>query len=391
MRAVVPMRVTRRGRAISSFEVMDVLERADALERAGREIIHLEVGEPDFVTADPIRSAGRAAIEAGRTRYTPACGLPELREAIAGYYAERYGIDLPGARIVVTPGASGALGILMALLLEGGDEVLLADPGYPCYANFVRLAGAQPRTVPVDLTRGTEPRAFAEAWGARTRMLLVGSPCNPTGEVLSRERLDGLAHIARARGGCLVSDEIYHGLTYLDEDAPTALAVDRDAIVVNSFSKYFGMTGWRVGWLVVPEALVDPVNRIAQNTVICASSIAQHAALAAFSPSAMAIHEQRRAAFRARRDFLVPGLEALGFTVPLYPGGAFYVYAGIAALGFHDARRFTTELLEATGVALTPGTDFGTHDAQHWVRFALTAGVPRLELALERIARFLRG
>ena len=381
--------VTRRARSITSFEVMDVLERADQLERAGRDIIHLEVGEPDFVTADPIRAAGKAAIDAGHTRYTPALGLPELRAAIAHHYRERHGLELPAARVVVTAGATGALGLLMALLPEVGDEILLSDPGYPCYANFVQLAGATPVTVPIDARLGTRVADFAGAWSSASRALLVGTPCNPTGEVLGRDVLEGLAALTRAHGGHLIVDEIYHGLTFDAQPPPTALEVDDGAFVVNSFSKYFGMTGWRIGWLVAPEDVVDDLNRISQNTVISPSTIAQHAALAAFSSAASAIHETRREAFRQRRDFLVPALGQLGFEVPRAPAGAFYVYAGIGALGRTDARAFCSELLEATGVAITPGTDFGSHQAERWVRFALTVDIQRLEQALERIRAFL--
>ncbi|MBD8496470.1 pyridoxal phosphate-dependent aminotransferase [Pseudomonas syringae] len=379
-----------RSRAIEPFHVMALLERANELQAAGFDVIHLEIGEPDFSTAQPIIEAGQAALAAGKTRYTAARGLPELRQAIAGFYATRHGLDIDPQRILVTPGGSGALLLASSLLVEAGKHWLLADPGYPCNRHFLRLIEGGAQLVPV----GVEERyqltgALVDRhWNQDSVGALVASPANPTGTLLSRDELAALSTALKAHDGHLVVDEIYHGLTY-GVDASSVLEVDDDAFVLNSFSKYFGMTGWRLGWLVAPQAAVGELEKLAQNLYISASSVAQYAALACFEPHTLDILETRRDAFRQRRDYLLPALRALGFGIAVEPEGAFYLYADISAFG-DDAFAFCRYFLEKEHVAFTPGLDFGRHGAGHHVRFSYTQSLPRLEQAVERIARGLQ-
>jgi aspartate/methionine/tyrosine aminotransferase len=379
-----------RSRAIEPFHVMALLARANELQAAGRDVIHLEVGEPDFTTAAPIIAAGQAALTAGHTRYTAACGLPQLREAIAGLYARRHGLDIDPGRILITPGGSGALLLAASLLVDPGKHWLLADPGYPCNRHFLRLIEASAQLVPVGPeTRYQLTAALVEQhWQAESVGALVASPANPTGTLLAREELAALSASLKARGGHLVVDEIYHGLTY-GVDAASVLEVDDEAFVLNSFSKYFGMTGWRLGWLVAPAAAVPSLERLAQNLFISAPSMAQHAALSCFEESTLAILEERRAEFGLRRDILLPALRELGFRIAVEPQGAFYLYADISAFG-GDAFAFCRHFLETEFVAFTPGLDFGRHQAGHHVRFAYTQSLPRLAEAVRRIEHGLR-
>lgn len=379
-----------RSRAIEPFHVMALLARANELQAAGHDVIHLEIGEPDFTTAQPIIEAGQAALAAGKTRYTAARGLPELREAIAGFYDQRYGVNVDPARILVTPGGSGALLLTSSLLVDPGKHWLLADPGYPCNRHFLRLVEGAAQLVPVGPQERYQltPDLVARHWDSDSVGALVASPANPTGTLLSRDELAGLSASLKARNGHLVVDEIYHGLTY-GTDAASVLEVDDDAFVLNSFSKYFGMTGWRLGWLVAPQEAVADLEKLAQNLYISAPSIAQYAALACFKPQTLEILEQRRTEFGLRRDFLLPALRELGFGIAVEPEGAFYLYADISAFG-GDAYSFCQHFLETEHVAITPGLDFGRFQAGHHVRFAYTQSLPRLQEAVERIARGLR-
>ncbi|EMF59666.1 pyridoxal phosphate-dependent aminotransferase [Stenotrophomonas maltophilia] len=381
---------SRRSHEIAPFHVMSLLARAQALEQAGHDVIHLEIGEPDFTTAEPIVRAGQAALAAGHTRYTAARGLPALRQAISGFYRSHYGLDVDPERILVTPGGSGALLLASSLLVDPGRHWLLADPGYPCNRHFLRLVEGGAQLVPVgpDTAYQLTPSLVEQHWNADSVGALVASPANPTGTVLSADELAALSKTLHARGGHLVVDEIYHGLTY-GLDAPSVLQVDDSAFVLNSFSKYFGMTGWRLGWLVAPPAAVPDLEKLAQNLYISASSIAQHAALACFSAESMAIFEQRREAFRQRRDFLLPALRELGFRIEVEPQGAFYLYADVSAFT-DDAQAFCAHFLETEHVAFTPGLDFGFHRANQHVRLAYTQEVPRLQEAVARIARGLQ-
>jgi len=383
------MRAAARLAEIAPFHVMELLTRAKTLEAAGRDIIHMEVGEPDFPTPEPIAAAAQRAIAGGRMFYTPALGLPELRDAISRFYRDRYGVAVPAERIAVTAGASGALTLALACLVEPGSEWLLTDPGYPCNRHFVRAFEGRPVCIPVDADSNFQPTPahLERHWSARTAGALFASPANPTGTMLDAAALAVLADFFRQRDRTLIVDEIYHGLTY-DGDAATALAAGDDIFVVQSFSKYFQMTGWRLGWLVVPERFVRDIEKLAQNLFISPSTPAQHAALAAFAPETIAILEERRATFRERRDFLAPALKRLGFRLDASPQGAFYIYADCTELT-DDSDRFARALLEQAGVAATPGLDFGTHAPKQRIRFAYTTDQARLEEAVERIRRFI--
>ncbi|WP_291992217.1 pyridoxal phosphate-dependent aminotransferase [Candidatus Accumulibacter sp. ACC003] len=374
---------------IAPFHVMELMARARALAAEGRDIVHMEVGEPDFPTPEPVLAAAQQHLAGGRVFYTSALGLPELRAAIAAFYSTRYGFSVAASRIVVTAGASGALLLAMACLAEPGSEWLLSDPGYPCNRHFVRSFEGRPVGIPVHAQNNFQPTLadVQEHWNERSAGALLASPANPTGTLIDDASLAAIAGFIRQQGGQLIVDEIYHGLTY-EGEASTALQFGDDIFVVQSFSKYFNMTGWRLGWLVVPERFARDIEKLAQNLFIAPSTPAQHAALAAFEPATIAILEERRNEFRRRRDFLAPALEALGFVLPGKPGGAFYLYANCARLT-DNSDRFARQLLEATGVAITPGLDFGSNAPEKHLRFAYTASVERLAEAVDRIGRFL--
>jgi aspartate/methionine/tyrosine aminotransferase len=381
--------MSRRAADIEPFRVMDILARALALQADGRDVIHLEVGEPDFPTPVPIVEAGIRALRAGHIRYTPALGLPALREVIAAYYERRHGVTLDPGRIVVTPGASGALLLALAALFDAGEQLLVADPGYPCNRHFARLLEVKAVGVPVDAESRFQltAEAVARHWGPSTRGVLVANPGNPTGTVIPRGELAALYALVRSHGGWLVVDEIYHELIY-DQNEPTALALGDDVVVINSFSKYWCMTGWRLGWMVVPTELVPAVERLAQNIFLAAPTPAQYAALAAFTPQTEEILTGYKTELRARRDQLLPALRELGFDIAVEPEGAFYIYAGIAALA-PDGETLAARLLDEAGVAITPGSDFGRHATAGFVRFAYTTARERLALAVERIGASL--
>ncbi len=379
--------------AIEPFHVMRLLSRARQMEAQGRHVVHMEIGEPDFSTPEPIVRAGQAALAAGKTHYTPALGLPELRQCIANSYQQRYGITVSADRIVVTPGASGALQLLFSVLVDVGNKVLLTDPGYPCNRHMIQLVEGIPVSVPVDGSSNFQltPDAIAQHWDKDTVAALVASPSNPTGTLIDAGGLQGLYKAVSERGGVLLVDEIYHGLTY-DVDAVTALSVSDSVFVINSFSKYFGMTGWRLGWLVAPEDVVPVLDRLAQNLFLAAPTTAQYAALAAFDDETLLITEERRAVFQARRDYLMPALRDLGFEISAPPQGAFYIYArctGVWADIATDSFELSGQLLEELGVAVTPGLDFGTHRAGEYLRFAYTTGLDELMLGIERLKGFV--
>ncbi|WP_281983519.1 pyridoxal phosphate-dependent aminotransferase [Azonexus hydrophilus] len=373
---------------IEPFHVVELFTRAHQLQAEGRDIIHMEVGEPDFPTPEPIAQAAINAIAIGKTMYTQAFGLSELRQAISDFYRQRYGVDVPARRIAVTNGASGALNLAFACLTNPGDEWLLADPGYPCNRHILRTYEGRPQAIAVGPESNFQPTPaqVATAWNENTAGLLVASPANPTGTLLTLPEIAALAEVCRARNGHFMVDEIYHGLTY-ETDGPTACTAGDDIWVINSFSKYFQMTGWRLGWMVIPEPYLRDVEKLAQNLVLCPSTPAQHAALAAFRPETIAILEERRAEFRRRRDFLAPALEALGFRITARPEGAFYLYCDSSALAA-DSFALARDLLEKTGVAATPGLDFGANAPEKHIRFAYTTGVDRLAEAVERLRRY---
>ncbi|MGD9786898.1 MAG: pyridoxal phosphate-dependent aminotransferase [Sulfuricellaceae bacterium] len=385
----MPRRIAKRLEGIQPFHVMEVLAKARQLEAAGRSIIHMEIGEPDFPTPEPILEAARRALRQEPMHYTPALGLPALREAIARHYGNRYGVEVSPERIVVTAGASAALLLAAGMLLDPGRRLLLADPGYPCNRHFARFVGAEAAGVPVGPETAYQLTAdlVERHWSPETAAVLLASPSNPTGTVVPGEELKAISATVDRLGGALIVDEIYHGLTY-GEHAPSVLEVNEEAFVVNSFSKYFTMTGWRLGWLVVPQDYIRAADTLQQNLYIAAPTPAQHAALAAFEPETLAILEQRRQEMIQRRDYLLPALRKLGFGLPLEPQGAFYLYADCSRFT-QDSHGFALDVLDRAGVAITPGLDFGSNQPERHVRFAYTTSLDNLREGVSRLRAYL--
>ena len=376
--------------AIEPFHVMEIQRRAFELEASGRRVIHMEIGQPDFPAPQPVVEAAIAALGREPMGYTDALGIWPLRETIARFYAERYGLTVAPERIVITAGASGAFLIAMGSLIDPGDEVLMPDPCYPCNRHFVRMFDGKANMIPADAHNHYQ-LSLADVrrhWGPKARGVMLATPSNPTGTVVPLDTLRAIIAETETRAGFALVDEIYQGITYDGPHFPTALAFSDRVFVVNSFSKYFCMTGWRLGWLVAPADYVREMERFAQNAFICVSAPAQYAALAAFATATIAILEERRAEFQRRRDFLVPALRSLGFSVPLMPQGAFYVYAGCERLA-EDSEEFAWRALEEAGVAITPGIDFGVHRARSHVRFAYTRSLADIEEGVDRLARLL--
>jgi len=400
------MKLSQRAQRIEPFYVMEVAkaaaQMAEQVAHTDRPMIYLNIGEPDFTAPPLVREAAERAIRDGRTQYTQATGLPALRERISGWYAQRFGLNIDPARIVVTAGASAALQLACLALIDEGDEVLMPDPSYPCNRQFVQAAGGQALLLPSGPeTRFQLSQAQVEAaWGLDTCGVLLASPSNPTGTSIARAELEAIARSVRKRGGVTLVDEIYLGLSFDDAYGHSALGLPDglgdEIISINSFSKYFNMTGWRLGWLVVPPSLVDAVERIAQNLFICASTVSQHAALACFEPDSLAEYERRRHEFKARRDFFIPALNRLGLSVPVMPDGAFYAYADCSAAcekwgiapeqGSWD---FAFELMQRAHLAVTPGRDFGTADPQRYIRFSTANSMAQLQEAVRRLEQVL--
>jgi aspartate/methionine/tyrosine aminotransferase len=392
------MKLASRLERIEPFYVMECAKAAAQIAaspecdpaRGGEPMIYLNIGEPDFTAPAPVLEAAQRCLGQGRTQYTDATGLPALREAISGWYRERFALDIPARRIVVTAGASAALQLACLALVEVGDEVLMPDPSYPCNRHFVAAAGGRARLIASapEHRFQLDARHVEEAWNEHTRGVLLASPSNPTGTSIEPAEMGRIVDAVRARGGFTMVDEIYLGLSYEEHFGHSALRHGDDVIAINSFSKYFCMTGWRLGWLVLPEALVAPVEKLAQNLYICPSSVAQHAALACFTPEAIAEYERRRLEFRRRRDFIVPALRELGFAVPVAPDGAFYAWADCSA---HAASSWDLcfDLMRRAHVALTPGRDFGPAFAQGFLRLSFANSMARLEEAVARLRRAL--
>lgn len=383
------MKASTRINDIQPFHVMALLARAKELEAEGKDIVHMEIGEPDFPTPAPIVEAGIKAISQGDVHYTSAVGLLKLREAIAQFYLSRYNVIVSSSRIVVTPGASGALMLALGAIMKEGDEVILADPGYPCNRNFIRFLSGKMCSVSVDATSGYQLtlKHLQDNWQPNTAAVIVASPSNPTGTLLAKAELVEMAKFVKLKGAYLIVDEIYHGLVY-DDVVDTALSIDENIIVINSFSKYFNMTGWRVGWLVAPENIVPDLDKLAQNIFLAAPTPAQHAALAAFNPETTTILESHKKEFKQRRDYLLPELKKLGFKIEVEPQGAFYIYANCEKFT-NDSYKFAYDLLENIGVAITPGKDFGENKANTYVRFAYTTSLDHLKEGVKRLNDFL--
>jgi aspartate/methionine/tyrosine aminotransferase len=384
------MALSKRAKNLSPFHVMDILAQAKALTQQGRTIYHMEVGEPDFATAECIINAGIDALKQLKTHYTPALGLPELRHAVAEYYDRKFSVKINPERIIITPGASGALQLAMACLLDAGENVLLPDPGYPCNKNIAQVLAVEPIAVPASVENAYQLDAvsIAKYWNEKTRAVMVATPSNPTGTILPESQLKEICHIVEQNKGTLIVDEIYQGLVY-DVDDYTALAISDECFVINSFSKYFGMTGWRIGWMVVPEFYADAIDRIAQNIFLAPATMSQYAALTALKAETQIELDARRDEFKQRRDFLLPALEQLGFKIAVQPQGAFYIYANCEKFT-DDSYNWVKQLLSKQGVALTPGLDFGNYQANIHCRFAYTQPLDVLERAVDKIDAFIR-
>jgi aspartate/methionine/tyrosine aminotransferase len=382
-------RLAARVAEIAPFHVMEVQTAARLLEAAGRTVVHMEIGEPDFPTPAPVLAEAQRAIAQGDIYYTSALGLPELRAAIAQHYADHYGIAVDPERVIVTAGSSAALLLVNALLVNRDDRVLLADPGYPCTRHFVRVLEGEPVGIPVGPESNYQLTAelIEQSWTPETRAALIASPSNPTGTSIAHDEMARVVATVARLGGRLIVDEIYLGLTY-DHAPKSALALTDDAFVISSFSKYFNMTGWRLGWVVAPKHHVRDLEKLAQNLYISPPTPSQRAALACFRPDTLALLEERRLAFQSRRDLLVPALRELGFRIPVMPDGGFFVYADCSKF-CDDSERFCREVLEGAGVAITPGIDFGRHRAERHVRLAYTIGQAKIEEGIARLARFL--
>jgi len=378
----------RRIDRIEPFRVMQLLERAKVLEAAGRKIIHMEIGEPDFPTPPAVIAAAHDHLDHGDNFYTPSTGSPELQQAISAWYKQEYGVDVAAQRILITPGTSGAFSLIYAALLDAGESVLLSDPGYPCQRNFIRLSGGEPINIPV----GPEDRYHLSAalieqhWQPHSRAAVVINPSNPTGTLIDDQAMAAIAAACHDHGGYLISDEIYHGLTY-GARARCALEFDDHSIVVNGFSKRWAMTGWRIGWVIVPEALIDACRRVMQNIFIAAPTLSQHAAITALQAGDAV--ERMRTAYDERRRYLLQALPELGFEIVVEPQGAFYIYANISRIT-PDARAFCWDLLEQAGVAITPGEDFGVFKADKHVRFSYATGLDDIRQGVQRIRAFLQ-
>jgi aspartate/methionine/tyrosine aminotransferase len=388
------MKTARRLDHIEPFYVMECAKAAAELARSPEcrdsPMIFLNIGEPDFTAPPLVQQAAERALRAGRTQYTDATGLPALRERISQWYAERFGLMIAPRRIVVTAGASAALQLACLALVDRDDEVLLPDPSYPCNRHFVAAAEGKAVLLPASADERYQLSAagVSAAWSERTRGVLLASPSNPTGTSIDPDEMGRIVAAVRAHGGFTLVDEIYLGLSFDERFGHSALAHGDDVISINSFSKYFSMTGWRLGWLVVPDDLVAPIEKLAQNLYICPSTVAQHAALACFEPESIAEYERRRSEFRARRDFLVPALNELGLTVPVMPDGAFYAWADCSAHS-PSSWDFCFDMMRRAHVAITPGRDFGHHGTERFVRLSYASSIAQLHEAVDRLGKLL--
>lgn len=391
------MRISKRAERIEPFYVMEVAKAAAQLERKraknDQPMVYLTIGEPDFTAPPLVQEAAARAVRSGMTQYTQAIGLEPLRERISEWYRQRFGVDVPVRRIAVTAGASAALQLACLALIEAGDEILMPDPSYPCNRHFVSAADGKAVLVPT--TAAERYQLSAEKvranWGDNTRGVLLASPSNPTGTSIHPEELRRIHEFVQSKGGITLLDEIYLGLSHDDTFGHTALSIDENVISINSFSKYFSMTGWRLGWLVAPEPLVPVIERLAQNLFLCPSAIAQHAALACFEPDSIAEYERRRAEFKARRDWFIPALKEIGFDVPVVPDGAFYAWADCSswfeAWGVPSSWEFVFEAMRRAHVAISPGRDFGREEAARFIRFSTANSMAQLQEAVARLGR----
>ncbi len=379
------MSLADRLKHIAPFHVMEIATHARALQARGRDVIHMEIGEPDFPTPQPVIDAAQSMLASGQIYYTSALGIRPLREAISRHYHRLYGLDVSPERIIVTAGGSAALLLTCALIVGRDDEILLTDPSYPCNRHFVRVMEGVPRTIPVGAAESYQFTAelIDRAWSAKTKGVLVASPSNPTGTSVREGELQRIVDCVHVHGGVMISDETYAGLNY-GRHPETALAYSDEVFSINSFSKYFNMTGWRLGWLVAPERHARALEKLAQNLYISPAALSQHAAIACFSDAGYAIAEARRAEFEARRDYFANALTTIGFKIPVMPDAGFFVYADVSAFT-RDSEKFCTEMLDRTGVAFAPGIDFGEHRSREHVRMAYAVGLEKLKDGVARL------
>jgi aspartate/methionine/tyrosine aminotransferase len=397
--ANAPMRIASLIDKIEPFYVMEVAKAASKLAHevahTDRPMIFLNIGEPDFTAPPLVQEAAARAVRAGKTQYTQATGLEPLRERISQWYAQRFGVDIPARRIVITAGASAALQLACLCLIERGEQILMPDPSYPCNCHFVTVAGGEPIRIPATAAERFQlTAAKIEAnWGPKSRGVLLASPSNPTGTSIHPDELRRIHNFVGGKGGITLLDEIYLGLSYDETFGHTGLAIDDQVVSINSFSKYFNMTGWRLGWVVAPEPLAHAIEKLAQNLFICPSTVAQHAALACFEPESLAEYERRRAEFKARRDWFIPQLDAMGLDVPVMPDGAFYAWADCTQacrkLGVKDSWEFTFEIMKRAHVAVTPGRDFGVAETGNFIRFSTASSMEHLQEAAARLRAVL--
>jgi len=394
-----PMRIASLIDKIEPFYVMEVAKAASKLARevanTDRPMIFLNIGEPDFTAPALVQEAAARAIRDGATQYTQATGLEPLRERISQWYQDRFGVDVPARRIVVTAGASAALQLACLVLIERGEEILMPDPSYPCNCHFVTVAGGEPVRLPATAAERYQLTAakIEEHWGPKTRGVLLASPSNPTGTSIHPDELRRIHNFVSGKGGITLLDEIYLGLSYDETFGHSGLEIDDQVISINSFSKYFNMTGWRLGWMVAPDAVALAVEKLAQNLFICPSAVAQHAAIACFEPESLAEYERRRAEFKARRDWFIPQLESIGLPVPVVPDGAFYAWADCTEacrrLGVKDSWELTFEIMKRAHVAVTPGRDFGVAETGNFIRFSTASSMEHLQEAVARLRAIL--
>jgi aspartate/methionine/tyrosine aminotransferase len=377
--------ITRRAKEMKSFIVMDVLERAQEMERRGGRVIHLEVGEPDFDTPEPIKEACLRAIREGETHYTHSLGLVPLREAICEQYAEKYGVEVSPDQVLVTSGTSPAMLLLFSALLEQEDEVILSNPSYPCYPNIISYVGGRPVLVDTAEEEGFQylPAAIKKQTTPKTKGIIVNSPSNPTGIVMDKKRMEEIASLSQP----VISDEIYHGLVYKGEEHTMLGFTDR-CFVLNGFSKLYAMTGWRLGYLIAPQEFIRPMQVMQQNLFISPNSFVQWAGIAALREAHKEVAEMKEI-YNRRREFMLPRLRELGFGVAVEPTGAFYILANARKYSA-DSYQLAFDILEKAGVGVTPGIDFGS-GAEGFLRFSYANSLENIEEGMERLKKYLEG
>lgn len=380
--------VTKRSKNIPPFTVMDVLESAQELEESGREITHLEIGQPDFPTPEVITQAATAALRAGRTTYTHSMGLIKLREAISLHYKENYGVKVNPENILITTGTSPALFLALSALVEKGDQVILTDPSYTCYKNTISFIGGKPVFVPIYDSEGYQinPERLKDAISEKTRAILINSPSNPTGTTLSKETLAQISTLSEKHGFYIISDEIYHGLVYKGKTV-SALQVSDNAFIVNGFSKTYAMTGWRLGFLIAPKNFIRPLQKMQQNFFICASHFVQYGGIAALQKAAPYL-EKMKAQYNKRRNYLIPELRNMGLKIMTEPNGAFYVLANARRFS-ESSYQLTFRILEEAEVAVAPGIDFGKN-SEGFLRFSYATSLKNIKKAVPKLKTFFR-